>query len=373
MPQLPMTLSTAFVSAFLDAADVAPSDRQALLQQSGIAPDALQDTAARVTEDQFVTLYRLLSTRLDDMLPNLLSHPLRNGAMKLAGLCLIEAQTLDVALHRYTRLQRLMVHDFEMHVVREPEHTILMVREPESGRRCKAMGIELNLKVVHGFLSWLAGREVPLVRIDIASPKPAYAAEFQRFFPGPVHFDQPGSRLVFDARQMSLRVLRNAADLRNFLSRLPRDWLFLRMKERLSAQQVRDYLMLHGMARTHVEQVARAMNVSVRTLCRRLEEEGTAFQQVKDEVRRDLAMERLAKSDVPIAAIAGELGFVDVSSFHRAFRSWAGMTPNAYRRARSTKPVIATTAGTQNAQAAKKTPRPDSAEDACTYRARSKR
>jgi len=332
MPQLGLTLSSGFVSAFLDAAEVAPSERDALLRESGIAEDVLHDRDGRVTEDQFATLYRLLAVKLDDELPNLLSHPLRSGAMKLAGLCVIDAPTIEVVLNRYTRLQRLIIHDFEMHLMREEECTILLVKEPESGRRCKTMGIEMNLKVVHGFISWLAGREVPLVRVDLAYGKPAYAAEFQHLFPGPVFFDQPCSRLVFESRQMGLRVQRNAADLRQYLARLPRDWLFVRMKERLASQQVREYLMLHGMACSHIEQVAKALNVSVRTLCRRLEEENTAFQQVKDDVRRDIAMDRLVNSDASLAEIASELGFGEVSSFHRAFRAWTRMTPHAYRQ-----------------------------------------
>ena len=332
MPQLGLTLSSGFVSAFLDAAEVAPSDRDTLLSESGIAAESLRDGDGRVTEDQFATLYRLLAVRLDDELPNLLSHPLRSGAMKLAGLCVIDAPTIEVVLNRYTRLQRLIIHDFEMHLVREAACTILLVKEPDSGRRCKTMGIEMNLKVVHGFISWLAGREVPLVRVDLAYGRPAYAAEFQHLFPGPVFFDQPCSRLVFESRQMSLRVQRNAADLRQYLARLPRDWLFVRMKERLASQQVREYLLLHGMACSHIEQAAKALNVSVRTLCRRLEDENTAFQQVKDDVRRDIAMERLLNSDASLAEIASELGFGEVSSFHRAFRAWTGMTPHAYRQ-----------------------------------------
>jgi AraC-like DNA-binding protein len=253
--------------------------------------------------------------------------------MKLAGLCVIDAPTVEVVLNRYARFQRLIIQDFEMHFVRGPELCTLLIKEPETGRRCKTMGIEMNLKVIHGFLSWLVGRELPLARIDFAFEKPAYADELQNLFPGPIFFDQPHSQLVFETRQMSLRVQRNAGDLRQYLTRLPRDWLFVRMKERLASHQVREYLLRHGMGKAHIEQVAKALNVSVRTLCRRLEDENTAFQQVKDDVRRDIAIDRLTNSNVAMSIIASELGFNDASSFHRAFRAWTGMTPSAYRQA----------------------------------------
>lgn len=333
MSQLAPTLSSGFVNAFLDAAEVTPEERNLLLGQAGVPSSLLQDEAARVTEDQFATLYRLLTVKLDDELPNLLSHPLRSGAMKLAGLSVIDAPTIEVVLNRFARFQRLIIHDFEMHFVRGPELSMLVVKEPDSGRRCKTMGIEMNLKVIHGFISWLVGREVPLVRVDFAFAKPSYADEFPNLFPGPAYFDQPFSQLVLESRQTTLRVQRNAEDLRQFLSRLPRDWMFVRMKERLASHQIREHLQRHGMVKAGVEQVAKALNVSVRTLCRRLEEENTAFQQVKDEVRRDIAIDRLTNSNAPISTIADELGFGDTSSFHRAFRTWTGMTPSAYRQA----------------------------------------
>lgn len=333
MPQLVSSLSSVFVNAFLDAAEAGPSEREALLRKAGICPSTFQQANARVTEDQFVTLYRLLAVKLDDELPNLLSHPLKSGAMKLAGLYVIDAPTIEVVLNRFTRLERMIIHDFEMHFIREPGYSVVMVREPDGERRCKTMAIEMNFKVVHGFISWLAGREIPLVRVDFAFEAPAYASEFQYLFPGPVYFDQPCSRLVLESRFMELGVQRDAADLKQYLSNLPRDWMFTRMRERPASHQVREYLLRHGMSGAHVEQVAKVLNVSVRTLCRRLEEENTAFQQVKDEVRRDVAIERLTRSDTPLATIAAELGFSDASSFHRAFRAWTGMTPSAYRRA----------------------------------------
>ncbi|OGB25721.1 MAG: hypothetical protein A3I66_04890 [Burkholderiales bacterium RIFCSPLOWO2_02_FULL_57_36] len=333
MSQLAPTLSSGFVNAFLDAAEVAPEKRDPLLSQAGVPSSLLQDDAARVTEDQFATLYRLLTVKLDDELPNLLSHPLRSGAMKLAGLSVIDAPTIEVVLNRFSRFQRLIIHDFEMHFVRGAELSVLAIKEPESGRRCKTMGIVMILKVVHGLTSWLVGREVPLVRLDFAFARPAYADEFQNLFPGPVFFDQPCSRLVLESRQMNLRVQRNAGDLRQFMSRLPRDWMFVRMKERLASHQIREHLLRHGMEKAHVEQVAKALNVSVRTLSRRLEDENTVFQTVKDEVRRDIAIDRLTNSAAPISTIAAELGFGDASSFHRAFRTWTGMTPSAYRQA----------------------------------------
>ena len=70
--------------------------------------------------------------------------------------------------------------------------------------------------------------------------------------------------------------------------------------------------------------------MSPQTLRRHLREEGTSFQELKDHLRRDLAIYQLG-SDLPIQRIAERLGFSEPSAFHRAFKKWTGLTPGAYR------------------------------------------
>jgi AraC-like DNA-binding protein len=59
---------------------------------------------------------------------------------------------------------------------------------------------------------------------------------------------------------------------------------------------------------------------------------GTSFQALKDQLRRDLAIVRLSTSTVPLAGLAEALGFADSAAFQRAFKSWTGSAPGAYRR-----------------------------------------
>jgi AraC-like DNA-binding protein len=94
---------------------------------------------------------------------------------------------------------------------------------------------------------------------------------------------------------------------------------------------VRDYLEKHLDRPTTIADVAKALHFSVRTLSRRLDAEGATFQAIKDELRRDVAIQRLTKTETPIAVIGAEIGFDDPTTFHRAFKKWTGSTPGAYR------------------------------------------
>ena len=64
---------------------------------------------------------------------------------------------------------------------------------------------------------------------------------------------------------------------------------------------------------------------------RRLRDEGRGFQQIKDELRRDAAIEYLLLTQLPLLEIANRVGFSEASTFHRAFKQWTGVAPGEYR------------------------------------------
>jgi AraC-like DNA-binding protein len=83
-----------------------------------------------------------------------------------------------------------------------------------------------------------------------------------------------------------------------------------------------------------LEAAAAALHVGTRTLRRRLEEHGTSYKALLDEVRRELAYHYVGTTEEPLAAVAARLGFTEPSTFYRAFKRWSGTTPAAYRVAK---------------------------------------
>jgi AraC-like DNA-binding protein len=80
-----------------------------------------------------------------------------------------------------------------------------------------------------------------------------------------------------------------------------------------------------------VEQIAKKLALSARTLQRRVESEGTSFQQILRDTREALARHYLEKTGLPAAEISFLLGFDEPNSFYRAFRAWTGTTPDSLR------------------------------------------
>ncbi len=80
-----------------------------------------------------------------------------------------------------------------------------------------------------------------------------------------------------------------------------------------------------------LDEVARTQGMSGRTLRRRLNEAGTSFQEVVEDVRKGLALDYLERSSLPIDEIASLLGYSETPNFYRAFKKWTGRAPSAYR------------------------------------------
>lgn len=85
--------------------------------------------------------------------------------------------------------------------------------------------------------------------------------------------------------------------------------------------------------RPSIDDLARELDMSARTLQRHLEDAGTSYQRLLDEVRRETATRLLSSTDLDPGEVGFILGFEELNSFTRAFQGWEGMTPNRWRKA----------------------------------------
>lgn len=163
---------------------------------------------------------------------------------------------------------------------------------------------------------------------EVAIPEPPYFARFAALVPR-VRFGRERTCLRF-ARELLDRplVTGDPAASRLTLEQCERELEAL--APRFSARVRATSAAPDGRFRS-LDEVARAMHVSTRTLKRRLADEGTSFRAITDEARRRRA-EQLLRSERGLDAIAGELGYADAASFSRAFRRWTGRAPGEWRK-----------------------------------------
>ena len=107
--------------------------------------------------------------------------------------------------------------------------------------------------------------------------------------------------------------------------------MFPYRRDRLLVQRVRELLRTRPDGLHTGDSIAKELHVSPRTLHRQLQEEGASLQTLKDEVRRDRAVDLLNRTSKPIKQIALAVGFLNEKSFSRAFKQWTGTTPESIR------------------------------------------
>ena len=187
--------------------------------------------------------------------------------------------------------------------------------------------------LLHGITCWLIGRRIPLRMVDFRCTEPDHGADYRLFFGAPVRFSQPVSRLAFDASLLKLPLARSEQALKQFLRNAPANILVRYRYDAGLAASVRKRLrQLPPASWRAFGDLAAQMHMSPSTLRHRLRAEGQNYAAIRDEIRRDLAIEMLQTSELGVGEIATRLGFSEPSAFHRAFRKWTSRSPAAFRK-----------------------------------------
>lgn len=283
----------------------------------------------------FLKLQTRLTTLLDDETGRLSKRQLLSGSTELALSRLPSRGSLVDAMETVARSYNLL-HGGEFNHVEERGDGIALVTDDRNfpytldDDEQIFFVMETTLLFVHALLrlivpSIAAGgwRRTELRRpsgpsrvpfdehVNVAYGRQTYALIYdQHTASRVVTFPPPGSITLEAVTDEQIRLLEGGLDDKTFSGRVR---------------------MLIDEGAADQSSVARALGMSVATLRRRLVEEGAGFRALRIEALCAQA-EKLLRTDMPLVQVAERLGFSDVRSFSRAFKSWTGQTPNAKRR-----------------------------------------
>jgi AraC-like DNA-binding protein len=333
------TVAAGFVTGMVSGMRARGLDPLPLLKAAGVPASVLADRGARIPIASYVALYNAAVRELDDEGFGLFSQPLRAGTFEFLCRGLAGSVTLGEALGRAARFLRLVLPDLGVTIARSGRVARLEIRErrrlrARSGDPCRVFAFEWLLRLLHGLACWLVGRAIPLHSVRFPFPRPRHAADYALIYTEHAVFDSSYLMATFDAALLDLPVVREPADVEAFLEGAPGRISMLYRRDREMVRTVRDLLARDLAAAPGLDEAARALHLSPRTLHRRLSEEGSSFRAVKDELRRERALARLERSRASIADIAAELGYSEPSAFFRAFQAWTGEAPSAHRKRR---------------------------------------
>ncbi|ASQ96192.1 AraC family transcriptional regulator [Streptomyces sp. 11-1-2] len=349
------TVTVHHVRAALRGAQRLGLDTVPLLQRARIPPLLLTDDRARVSPEQFARLVRALHRATGDEFLGLGTIRSRPGTFAMMCYASLGCPDLGTAVERGARFYRLFPGGPNLALERGAGHGREAVLALRGGLGPHADGLtaaehhivaEWLMLIWHRLAGWLIGRRIPLLWAQFAYLPPPYADDYEPLFGCPPRFGAPRTAAGFDRRWLTAPVVQDESTLQTLLRHAPAGLLSRRAYGTTVAEQVRHALTGALRARggramsprgrrtarlPELPEVAARLAVSPATLRRRLREEGTSFQELKDTVRRDEAVSSLAEGGEPIADLAARLGFSEDTAFHRAFRRWTGSTPGAFR------------------------------------------
>lgn len=307
---------------------------ETLVCKAGFDPRIIAKPDVRIP---FADEFRLWQAGRD-----LIGHPafaLRIGEMSdprqigVVGSVALNSPTLRDTGRQFARYARLINDSMEM-IEREEEGLYICTYHPQCPPELEPEFAELFFATAITLCRTFTQVDIVPTEMRFRYPEPVHVAEYERIFRCPLHFGQSENVMAFDVRYQDLPVPHHDAYAHTLLTRHASSLLEEVDQKDILTNKVRRYILANlNLGITNVTQCATALNMSQRTLHRRLGEQGTSFQALLDEIRRKLAFEYLSRSEFSIAEVAFLLGYSETSAFHRAFRRWSGKSPAAFRGA----------------------------------------
>ncbi|WP_165787068.1 AraC family transcriptional regulator [Pseudohalioglobus lutimaris] len=321
---------------------------ESALTQIGLDYNPLQHASVETTQvatSCYSKLYSLLMEILQDEAFGLgQQYYAPPGTFRMMCLFIIHCPTLEQALlrarefHEYCDQYRDVSHtDSPAALVPlPPGERVLCVFQGHASLALdqERIGHANVLLMMYRFYSWLIGRDLPLEEVHMRAPQPPDSRHYESLFGCPVRFAMPASGLVLTRQLLQHPVAQNEETLREFLRLAPYPLVKGDPPGELKtlSRKIEELLAAGGPQKLPTaSEVASLLNMSARTLHRKLTAEDTSFQQLKDTFRRELAVHYMHREELSIDAIAAVMGFQDNSAFYRSFKKWTGISPGQYR------------------------------------------
>jgi AraC-like DNA-binding protein len=180
------------------------------------------------------------------------------------------------------------------------------------------------------------------IHVRFVHQEPGYVSEYARVFGVPVRFGAQSNAIVMPRSQLIASMLRADARIARAFELRAAHLLQKLKRVDATAERVRELVSQHlDSGQVTMAWTARRLAMSVPTLRRHLEAEGTTYREIVDELRRHVAERELRDGSTSVGELAFLLGFANVGAFHRAFKRWTGIAPTRFRVTSRSEPPAA--------------------------------
>ena len=325
------TVSVFYVNSMLRSLARRGHHSSELLTKIGINADILSNQKARIRTEQFVALSENIIEVLNDESTGYLEPPTRPGTFAMMCYASIHRPTLGLFLQRGIDFYHTISDSFQLELIRDGDYVnYVLTTKSDAYDPDNILPLTL-LAIIHRLSCWVIGQSLSLKSVNFSHARPQNAKDYNLLFKAPIVFDQPHNSLRFSIKQLELPNRQSEQNLEKFLTLPSLALMSLPDYENSLVDKIR--MMIQQDVADHFPEfdtIAESLQLTSATLRRRLRTEGTSYQNIKDDIRRDTAIYLLSSGTKSIEQVAEDVGFTEPTSFYRAFKRWTGVTPRDY-------------------------------------------
>ena len=327
-----LQVPAAYVQALAELIRSLGADTSDWLAMSGLTMARLEQPDASVSLPLFAQLaFDAVGITREPALGLLLGDRMHAASHGIVGFAVSSAGTPRQALELLARFVRLRLPLLSVSQQRVDGEVEVQFHEALPLGPMRGPVLEATLLTITRVLDSLSLGSCPIIRVAFPFPAPDHAPLTRTMFGCEVTFDAPVAAMRLPEQHLDLPLRRaDPAAFREAAAICQRELDRIGIGERL-ADRVQRLLAERQSGFPSLAVVARLLQLTPRTLHRRLVAEGSSFQTLLDEVRHRRACEHLRAGGLSIEELAYALGYADPANFRRAFKRWEGVAPSLYR------------------------------------------
>ncbi|MFU8926618.1 AraC family transcriptional regulator ligand-binding domain-containing protein [Acinetobacter puyangensis] len=304
-----------------------------IASNAGISPTLLDVNKARVSINDYAKLWIEIANTMNDEFFGMDAHAMRRGSYKLLVKMVEHSTTIEKALQNILNYFNIILDDLYAYYDVDETGNQLRIYIKDKGNIKRMFTYATYMMFIQGILCWLADKNIIYHRIQLKCSQPIYCEDYYIRFTDQIEFLSEQNVLYLDASDLKIKIKKSNEDVNDFLKYTPQKFLVRYKADNDLSAEIRNYLSQSNLQEwPELKEIALILNISEATLQRRLKNKGTSFQKIKNEIRRDYAIERLSNTKDTLYDISYALNFNDPSAFQRAFKKWTGVSAGTYRK-----------------------------------------
>lgn len=327
--------STHYVSLLIRHARSMGLDVEEILRQTGIPIELSEAEHDWIDNELLANLVKKIWSDTNNETFGLDPTPMRIGTWALACEFMLGADTLGALLRKGERALSYLAPDSAgLTMQREGDSVIILPQVYLGKADPQHFLIEFMTVLWHRFPSWAIDERIPLQEAFFSYPEPGHSSFYEELFSCDVRFEQPECGFKFHESYLKRRITRTLGELEAWLRNSPADLLYMPGREKsIHAQLKASLIEISKESKRYpaFDSLCSDLAMSPQVVRRRLAEEGTSYQQIKDAIRCESAQSLLANPENSIIDVAVQTGFSESAAFSRAFKKWTGESPAHYR------------------------------------------